>query len=63
MKKVVLIFPDTTRMAEFILMHRITKAETNSIECSLSATTTDQVIEIARKQYGAKLRACTLVRH
>lgn len=62
MKKAVLIFPSTISMAEFIMAQRITKAESNSIEKCLTAVMTDKQIEIARKQFGAKLKASSVVR-
>jgi transposase-like protein len=56
MKKVVLKFPDTARMAEFILTYRIGNAETNTRQCTLYAHVTEMQIVIACTEYEALLQ-------
>jgi hypothetical protein len=53
MKKVLLIFPDTTSMADFIIRYRIGNAECNSIECSLLTMLTEREIMIATQNFQA----------
>jgi hypothetical protein len=55
MKPVTLIFPDTTSLAEFILRLRISNSESNSANKSLTAKLSDHLINVACKEYGARL--------
>jgi hypothetical protein len=57
MKKVVLIFPDTLSMADFILTQRVSNAEVNSVSHTIVAPMTDKQIIIAETEYGAILKA------
>lgn len=57
MKKVILLFPDTVAMAEFILSQRIPRTQCNTRDKTLTAQMTDQQIETARRQYGASIKA------
>jgi len=56
MKKVELIFPDTTTMASFILEYNVSKAEVNSLLCSLVAIMTEEKIVVACTTYRAILK-------
>ena len=56
MKKVVLIFPSTSNMADFILLYRIKGVLVSSSERSLSATLSEREIVIACTQFGAELK-------
>jgi hypothetical protein len=57
MKKVVLLFPDTTSLADFIMSERINNAEVNSFEQTLVAPMIDTQITKAETVYGAILKA------
>lgn len=52
MKKVVLIFPDTTSIANFILKERVSNSEVNSNEYTLIGVLTDRQIVTAETFYG-----------
>jgi hypothetical protein len=56
MKKVVMIFPDNTSMANFIIREKIRGAEVNSFEKALVAVMNDQQIASAETLYGAILK-------
>jgi hypothetical protein len=55
MKKVVLIFPDTERMTDFIFSNKIFQAEVDSKEFSLTAFLPDNEIMKACTVYEAML--------
>ena len=55
MNKVVMTFPDTICMAEFILMVKPSRVET--LDRQLKGKLTDQQIEYARKHYRAVLKS------
>jgi hypothetical protein len=57
MKAVILIFPDTTTIAEYVLAHKISKADINSREQSLTAVLTDEEIAVACTQFKAILQS------
>lgn len=57
MKKIVMIFPDNSSMANFIIREKITGAEVNSFEKVLVAPMNDKQIVIAKTLYGAILKA------
>jgi len=61
MKKAVLIFPEVTSMAEFILSQRISRAQSNSNDLTLTGVMTEQQIATARKQFKAKVKSSTTV--
>lgn len=51
-----IVFPDTVRLAEFILMHKVKNAEVNTNERSLLAPLTDtEIITACTKFEGALL--------
>jgi len=56
MRKVTLLFPDVLSMTEFILVNRPSKAITDSAGKLFKGIVTDLVLEIACKQYGAKIK-------
>lgn len=56
MKRVVLVFPDATKMTEFLLTCRIAGAEINSIENSLSGILSEQQIQTACETYEARIK-------
>jgi hypothetical protein len=53
MKRVVLIFPDTASLAEFLVHYHIQNAEVDSIDQSLTAPLLEEQILIAIHDYGA----------
>jgi len=55
MRKVVLLFPDTYSIADFLTEQRISNAEVNSREHSLIAVMEDEEIIRAVDDYGAHL--------
>lgn len=56
MKNVVLIFPDTAAMVEFVLTQKIVKSKSNTKERTLKGLMNDQQIEIACTKYNAELK-------
>ena len=56
MRKVILIFPDITSVAEFLLTYKVSKAIVESSEKKLKAVMSDKHLNIACKQYGAKIK-------
>ena len=56
MKDVILVFPDTASIADFILGNRIKNAEVSSVYNELTAKLTDQQIVIAEISYHAFLK-------
>ena len=57
MKKTVMIFPDNTSMANFIIREKIRGAEVNSFEKVLVGPMNDKQIVSAETLYGAILKA------
>jgi hypothetical protein len=53
MQKVVLIFEDITIMTEFILAYRLSHAEVDSREISLTAFLSEEQVTTAFEKYGA----------
>jgi len=57
MKKIVMLFPDNTSMANFIIREKIRGGEVNSFEKILVARMNDKQIVSAETLYGAILKA------
>lgn len=57
MRKTVLLFPDTTKMAEFIMQYRASNAEVNSVELTLTALLSEEQIVAACTAYEAVIKA------
>jgi hypothetical protein len=57
MKRVVLLFPDTPSIADFIMAERVSHAEVNSLEQTLIASMTDNEVVKAETLYGAIQKA------
>jgi hypothetical protein len=57
MERVVLLFPDTKRMADFIIAERISNAEVNSHERTLIASMMEKQKVKAEMLYGAIKKA------
>jgi hypothetical protein len=56
MRKVVLVFPDVVSMSELPLTNKVSKAITKTAEKELKGIVSDKVLDIACKQYGAKIK-------
>jgi hypothetical protein len=56
MRKVTLIFPDVISLTEFLLMHPVSRAQTDSAEKLLRGIVTEKVLDIACKDYGARVK-------
>jgi len=59
MKQVVLIFPDTSAMADFLVREKISNAHVDSLEQTVTSTFTDKQISAAEKLYNAVLKKMT----
>jgi hypothetical protein len=62
MRKVILIFPDVTSLTEFILTQKVSKIIIDSSQKMLRGTITEANLNIACKQYGAKIRESIVVK-
>jgi len=62
MRKVILLFPDIVSMAEFILTHKVSRVIIDSSEKMLRGTISDKHLDIACRQYGAKIKESILVK-
>jgi hypothetical protein len=56
MNQVVLLFPDTIALTEFLLKHRISGAEVNTRERSLTCKITDSLVLEACTKYQAQIQ-------
>jgi len=63
MRKVLLIFPDVTSLADFVLTHRLSKVITDSAAKTLQGTIHENYVEIACRQFGAKIKESVAVKH
>jgi hypothetical protein len=63
MKKVVLIFPDTLKMADFIIANNISNVIADSLEQSLTGEMTDDEIITACEEFDAFAKAISPFRH
>jgi hypothetical protein len=61
MFKVVLVFPDSVSLAEFVLQERVKGIETNCSEYLLSGQLTEEQIKKARKIFKAFVRVARKV--
>jgi hypothetical protein len=59
MNKVILIFPDQSSIADFIVSRSPASAEVDSLEQTVTAALTPTDIEVATELYGAILKAET----
>jgi hypothetical protein len=63
MKKVVLIFPDTLKMADFIIANNISNVIADSLEQSLTGEMTDDEIITACEEFDAFAKAVSPFQH
>lgn len=56
MRKVILVFPDVTSMTEFLLTNKVSKTIIESSQKTLKGVMSDKVLDVALKQYGAKIK-------
>jgi hypothetical protein len=61
MRKVVLIFPDVISIAEFVLSYKVAKIIIDSSEKKLTGIISDKHLDIAVKQYGARIKESLIV--
>jgi hypothetical protein len=57
MRKVTLIFPHTGAMADFLITHKIARAEVNSSQRSVAVTLNEDLIVVACSRYNAEIKA------
>jgi hypothetical protein len=62
MRKVILVFTDITSIAEFVLTNKVSKTIIDSSQKTLKGMMSDNVLEIAVKKYGAKIKESIAVR-
>lgn len=62
MRKVILVFPDVTSIAEFLLSYKVSKTIVDSSQKTLKGIITDKVLDAAVKQYGAKIKESIAVK-
>jgi hypothetical protein len=62
MRKVILVFPNVTNIAEFLLTNKVSKTIIDSSQKTLKGMMSDQVLDIAVKQYGAKVKESIAVK-
>ncbi len=60
MKRVDLIFPDTTSLAEFLLTYKPASTNVSSAQRTLSGDLSDDLIAIACTKFGAELKTAPL---
>lgn len=56
MRKVILLFPDVTSIAEFLLANKVSKTIIDSSQKTLKGMMSDKVLDTAVKIYGAKIK-------
>jgi hypothetical protein len=56
MRKVILVFPDVTSMTEFLLTNKVSKTIIESSQKTLKGVMSDKVLDVALKQYSAKIK-------
>lgn len=62
MKKVVLLFPDVSSITEFVLSYKVSKAIVNTSEKTLTGTMPEKLLDVAVKQYSAKIKGSSQVK-
>jgi hypothetical protein len=62
MRKVILVFPDVTSMSEFLLTNKVSKTIIESSQKTLKGVMSDKVLDVALKQYGAKIKESIAIR-
>jgi len=62
MRKVTLLFPDVLSITEFVLSYKVSKAIVNTSEKTLTATMPEQHLNVAVKQYRAKIKGSSPVK-
>jgi hypothetical protein len=55
MKSVVLVFPDVTTMAEYILKQRVSQVQTDSTAITITGVLPDEKIAKACTDYGGEI--------
>ena len=55
MKKVVLVFPDTSSIVDILLLYKVVGAEANSVDLTISGGISEKQIAAALTEYGAEI--------
>jgi hypothetical protein len=55
MKKVVLVFPDTSSMVDFLLIYKVNGVEANSVDLSIGGQISEKLVTVAVSEYGAEI--------
>ena len=56
MKETILVFPNTILLSTFILTHQVSSIVTNSSYCTIQGRLSEQLIDIAIRQYDARMK-------
>ncbi len=56
MKKVVLVFPDTSSMVDFLLVYKVSGVEASSENLTISGRMSEDLIISALAEYGAEIK-------
>ena len=62
MRKVILVFPNITSIAEFLLTNKVSKTIIDSSQKTLKGMMSDKVLDVAVKQFGAKIKESIAVK-
>ena len=62
MRKVILVFPDVTSIAEFLLANKVSKTIIDSSQKTLKGMISDKALDTAVKQFGAKIKESIAVK-
>jgi hypothetical protein len=59
MKRVVLLFPNTSAISDFLVNERVSKAQVNSTDKTVTSVLTDKQITVAETLYQAMVKKMT----
>ena len=62
MRIVTLVFRDVSSITEFVLTYKVSKAIVNTSEKTLTGTMPEKLLEVAVKQYSAKIKGSSQVK-
>ncbi len=55
MKKLVLVFPDTANMLDFLLIYKVRGVKINSVDLTISGIMSAKTVSVALTEYGAEI--------
>jgi hypothetical protein len=55
MKKIGLVFPDTSSMVDFLLIYKVNGVEANSADLTISGRISEKLVTVAVTEYGAEI--------